>query len=256
MAPLTAHLVIGERVFDQLPRFGRPDYGAFLLGCVLVDVNSFADIDRRTTHFAENQATDGPYAVDRSCANFLDHLDSVLVCTWDRLANEERAFVAGYLCHLAADEEWKLFTLDLMHRMGVLTSKDLLIPAGVIMTAFDVLSSELYVDFSSVASALRDAPVPDVFIHVPREAFQAMWDIARGHLTGRCSTESYLAMLPRLGVPDAEMQAKRQEFQTCWEGAVEFIHKHHGDIQSNIQAMVMRSLQTMPHLWERCPMVR
>jgi hypothetical protein len=31
MAPLTTHLVIGERVFAHLPRLDPSDYGAFLL---------------------------------------------------------------------------------------------------------------------------------------------------------------------------------------------------------------------------------
>ena len=39
MAPLTTHVVIGERVFGPSRQFDRADYGAFLLGCVLVDVN-------------------------------------------------------------------------------------------------------------------------------------------------------------------------------------------------------------------------
>ena len=256
MAPLTTHLVIGERVFARLPQFDRVDYGAFLLGCVLVDANGFADIDRRTTHFAEQRATHGPNAVHRSCANFLEHLDEVLVHQWDELASAERAVVGGYLCHLAADEEWKLFTLDLQRRQGILTTNDLPVPAGVIMTAFDVLSSELYIDFSCVASALRDASVPDVFTHVPHDVFRAMWDFVRGHLTHRSSTESYLAMLRRLGVPDAEIEAERRALQTYWKDAVDFIHKYHGGIHSHIQAMVQRSLRTMPRLWKRFPVHR
>ena len=51
MAPLVTHLVIGERVFAQSPQFDSADYGPFLLGCVLVDVNNFSGMDRRRTHF-------------------------------------------------------------------------------------------------------------------------------------------------------------------------------------------------------------
>ena len=251
MAPLTTHLVIGERVFARLPELGDADYGTFLLGCVLVDASGFTDIDRRTTHFAEHRAVGGPYAVDRSCANFLEQLDELLVRRWDELSSAERAFVAGYLCHLAADEEWKRVTLGSLRSMGILAPKDLPIPAGTIMTAFDVLSSEMYVDFSSVASALRDASVPNVFTHVPRDAFQAMWDVARGRLIDRSSTESHLAMLRRLRVTDTEIEAERRELQTYWEDALKFIHKYLGGIHSRVLAMVQRSLQTMPRLWER-----
>ena len=256
MAPLTTHLVIGERVFAQLPQVEKADYGAFLLGCVLVDANGFTDIKRRTTHFSRHRVTDGPHAVNRSCANFLDQLDDLLVRGWGTLAHEERAFVAGYLCHLAADEEWKRFTQDLLRAMGILAPEDLSIPGSAIMRAFDVLSSELYIDFSCVASALRDASVPDVFTHVPHDVFRAMWDVVRGHLTHRSSTESYLAMLRRLGVPDAEIEAERRALQTYWKDAVDFIHKYHGGIHSHIQAMVQRSLRTMPRLWKRFPVHR
>ena len=251
MAPLTTHLVIGERVFAEVPQMDGADYGAFLLGCVLVDANGFTDIKRRTTHFSKHRATDGPHAVNRSCANFLDQLDDLLARSWSTLAREERSFVAGYLCHLAADEEWKWLTQELLRAMGVLLPRDLPVPGSAIMTAFDVLSSELFVDFSSVAAALGDATVPDVFTHVPHDAFQATWDIVKEHLTHRSSIRSFLAMLRRLGVPDAEVQARGRTIESYWDDAVELVERSHGGVEQQIRAMVTRSLQTIPRLFER-----
>jgi hypothetical protein len=49
MAPLITHLVVGERVFAQLRQFDSAAYGPFLLGCILVDVHGFSNIDRRVT---------------------------------------------------------------------------------------------------------------------------------------------------------------------------------------------------------------
>ena len=105
MASFVTHMVIGEQVFAELPGFDPADYGAFLLGCVLVDVHAFYDVDQRTTHFAERFDERGVDAFNRSCSNFLTQLDSLLVRPWRKLTSAERAFIAGYLCHLAADEE-------------------------------------------------------------------------------------------------------------------------------------------------------
>lgn len=105
MAPLTTHLIIGERVFGKLPQFEEADCGTFLLGCVVPDVHFFGDVDRRTTHFAERLHAEGAYAFYVSCANFLSQLDDLLNLPWDRLTTAEQAFVAGHLCHLAADED-------------------------------------------------------------------------------------------------------------------------------------------------------
>ena len=119
MAPVTTHLVIGERVFPQLLQLEPADFGAFLLGCVMVDVHAFSSIDRRTTHFADRFDKHGAYAFDRSCTNFVDQLDDLLVRSWDELTCTEQAFVAGNLCHLAADENWKQFVWDVLHDLGI-----------------------------------------------------------------------------------------------------------------------------------------
>jgi len=66
MASLITHLVVGERVFAQLRQFGEKEYGAFLLGCVLVDVHGFSDVDRRVTHFVGRLEDDGVDACVKS----------------------------------------------------------------------------------------------------------------------------------------------------------------------------------------------
>ena len=256
MAPLTTHLVIGERVFAQLPQFEEADYGTFLLGCVVPDVHFFGDVDRRTTHFAERLQDEGVDAFHRSCANFLGQLDDLLIRPWDRLTSAEQAFVAGHLCHLAADEDWKLVDWNMLHTQGLLIWTDLPVPAGVIVTAFDVLSSEFYSDFPSVASALSEVSVPDVLAHVSRSVFQAMWDIAQVHVLNGSTFASNLETLARLGLTTAELQAERHELEAHWERATEVIQEYLGGIHSRIEAMVTRSLQTMPRLWERFPVDR
>ena len=249
MAPLTTHLVIGERVFAQLSQLDPVDYGGFLLGNVLVDVHVFGDVERRTTHFAERLAGDGPLAFHRSCANFLSQLDGLLARPWDALTSAERAFVAGYLCHLAADEDWKQFDWDTLHTQGIYLWTDLPVPGDVILTAFDVLSSELYVDFPSVASALRDVAVPDLWTHVPYGIFQAMWETFQAHFLDHSTLESYFETERRLGKTGAEVEELRHQHEVYWEDAVQLIQTTFGGIQSRVQAMVQHSLKTMPRLW-------
>ena len=115
MPPFTTHLVIGERVFPQLSQFEQEDYGGFLLGCGLVDVHGFSSIDRRTAHFADRLDKESAFALNRSCKNFMDQLDGLLIRPWEELTSTEQAFVTGCLCHLAADLE---SVLEIHRRLG------------------------------------------------------------------------------------------------------------------------------------------
>ncbi len=256
MAPFITHLVMGERVFAQLPRFDPAVYGDFLLGCALVDVHAFSNIPRRVTHFAERLAGDGPLAFHKSCANFLSQLDELLVRPWNELTSAEQAFIAGYLCHLAADEDWKQFDQYLLHTLGIFWKGNLSppgvelmpAPANVVLTVFEVSSTELYVDFSAIASALDDVSVPDVLTHVSHSTFQATWDIAKAHVFNGGTLESYLDMLKRLGKNNAEIQTERLEHERYWQNAVETIHDYFGNVQQRVQDMVQYSLKKMPLL--------
>jgi hypothetical protein len=180
MAPLTTHLVIGERVYSQVELLEAcpSSYGAFLLGCLLPDMNAFSEIDRRETHLVGRPLEDGLAAFTKSCTRFLERRGSLLQRPWADLSDEERAFVAGYLCHLAADEAWKAFGWRLLRRLGIQSLANLRapmgVPMGVITTASSVLSAELYLDFPAVTAALRGVGVPDVFTHIPYVALARM----------------------------------------------------------------------------------
>jgi hypothetical protein len=247
MAPLVTHLVIGERVFTQLPQFGSADYGAFLLGCLLVDVNGFSDIDRRLTHFAGRLSEDGEGPLEKSCIRFLKQLDALLVRPYGRLENPQRAFVAGYLCHLAADEAWKAFGWNLMRRLGITSLAALPVPAEAITTVCSVLSAGMLVDFPSVTSALTDVQVPDVFTHVPHAAFQRMWSIVREHVLDGGTLESYFALLRRNGLSSAEVRAARHQHALHWDNAIDLL-RDIGGIEPIIWAADHRSVETLPLL--------
>jgi hypothetical protein len=248
MAPLVTHLVVGERTFAQLQQLDNEDYGPFLLGCVLVDVHGFSSIDRRETHFVGRLEEDGADAFNKSCANFLNQLDGLLLRPWSQLASAERAFVTGYLCHLAADEDWKRFGWNILQRLGISSLAQVPVPGDVVMTAFDVLSSQMYVDFTTIASALKDAVIPNVLAHVPHDAFQAMWDIAKEHVMTGDTPESYFEMLKREGKTAAEIREVIRQHDVYWEDALALIHDL-GGVEPRIQASVRRSLEVIPHLW-------
>ena len=252
MAPLITHLVIGERVFAQIQHFDPTPavYGAFLLGCVLVDVNNLSNIDRRQTHFVGRWDEGGEDVFGKSCANFLSQLNTLLSRPWDDLAGTEQAFVAGYLCHLAADEFWREFGWSLAQKLGIASLTDLPVPGEVIMTAVNVLSREMFVGFSSVASALNNASIPTVLTHVPHDDFQRMWDIIQAHQSESGAIELYFKVLEHKGKTSSEIQSVRQQHDAYWEKAVAFI-RDAGGIESYVQPAIERAAYVVSQLWTK-----
>ncbi len=248
MASLVTHLVIGERVLARLPQFNAMDYGPFLLGCLLADVNNFANIDRRRTHFAGSLAQDGVAAFTTMCTGFLRRRDDLLSRPWNELDGTGQAFVSGYLCHLAADEESKRLSWNLLLTLGIKSVADLPVPGGVIMTAFSVLSSELFVNWPAIATALSDASVPDVMTHVPHEAFQAMWDIVREPVMNGHTSEHFFELLKRQGKSSADLQVVRERHETYLDEATALI-RDMGGVEPFIQTAVEHSLEMIPRLW-------
>jgi hypothetical protein len=250
MAPLITHLVVGERVFAQLQQFDSTAYGPFLLGCVLVDVNGFSDIDRRTTHFVGRLHEDGEDAFRKSCTNFLAQLDALLVRPWRELTQEEQAFVAGYLCHLAVDEAWKQSGYEMMQRLGIASMADLPVPGRILLLAFAALTKELHGDFSTIASALENASIPHALVHVPLDDFRAMWEISREWMMNGCPHELRIEMLRRMGRTNAQIEAAHHEHEMHWDAAVAFARES-GEVEHIVNRGVQRSLEVLPRLWAR-----
>jgi hypothetical protein len=248
MAPLVTHLVVGERVFTQLQRLDDGSYGSFLLGCLLVDVNHFGDVDRRRMHFIGGLEKDGADALNEGCANFLSRLDGLLLRPWRALTGKEQAFVAGYLCHLAADEVWKWLSWHMLRALGIRSLAELPVPGEVVMTVFSVLSSEMFLDFAAVVSALKDVSVPNVLAHVSHDVLRQMWGVVKGPMLNGRTRESYFEMLRRKGKTRAEIEAARHQHDVHWDDAVALIHDI-GGVEPGVQAGVRRSLETVPLLW-------
>lgn len=65
-----------------------------------------------------------------------------------------------------------------------------------------------------------------------------------------CSTlESYFETERRLGKTSVEIKEMRRQHEVYWEDAESLIRTTFGGLQSRIQAMAQRSLETMPRLW-------
>jgi len=248
MASLVTHLVIGERVFAQLPQLDAANYAPFLLGCLLVDVNNLPGIDRRRTHFAGTLTEDGPAAFTTMCTGFLRQCDDILLRPWNELDGNGQAFVAGYLCHLAADEEWKRLAWSTLSSRGIESVAELPVPGGVLMTAFSVMSNKTFINHPAIVMALSAATVPDVLTHVPHAAFQAMWNLIQAHVINGHTPESFFELLQREGRPNAEVQVIRERHARYWDEALALI-RDMGGIELYVQRAAQHSLEVIPRLW-------
>jgi hypothetical protein len=249
MAPIVMHAVIGERVYAQIePLAQTRAVGSFLLGCMLADVNTFCDLDRRQTHFAGRPNEDGEDAFYKGSATFISQLDALLRYPWVNLPPGEQAFVAGYLCHLAADEAWKSVAWRALWAMGITSADQLPVPGGVFLTAYSILSTKLYLDAAAVAGALRQTAVPDVLTHVPHEALARMWRIVKPCAVADFSADCYLSMLEQQGRTAAEVADRRRQHERYMQDAIALIQESF-DVGTMIQATVNRSLQVVPRLW-------
>jgi hypothetical protein len=252
MAASITHLVVGERVFKQIAHLDPTQaiYGSFLAGCILVDVHAFHAIDRDQTHFSGRFDEPGKDAFNKSCANFLRELDNLLHRPWDRLDQTEQAFVAGYLCHLAADELWKELGQQLFRKLNITHWTDFPVPPDVSLTVFGFLSRQMLIDPASAFTALQAASIPDVFRHVPQETFCRQWNVIREYVLDGATIESYGKMLEYAGRSNDQIQQAKQQHIAYWKNAIE-LYQSLGGVQPFIQDATARSLAIIPQLWLR-----
>ena len=252
VAALITHLVVGERVFARVERseWTLDSYGEFLLGCVLPDESSFSEgIGRRRTHFASGLHSHSEETFRGTCTNFTSRLDTVLVHPWPELGAGERAFVAGYLCHLAADEVWRELCWGALQMLRIGSWTGLSVPGDVILTASSVLSNALFTDCDEVVTALRESTIPHALSHVPHSDFERMWHIVREHLLDGGTVRSYLRWLERQGRPQAQVRAIRQQHTEYWDGAMAFV-EHAGGMAAYVDEAIGRAVSVLPELWE------
>ncbi len=250
MATLIAHLVIGERLSATLRRLRASStvYGAFLLGCVLVDANNTSDLERHQTHLVKLSDQEVGGATTGSCATFLKLRDALLLRRWSTLTEPEQAFVAGYLCHLAADEAWLEVSQGLLEGLGLEAWDDLPIPAEVMVVTFNALSQGLFHDFPAIASALEGAAIPGILTHVSQGTFQRMWDVARAYVLDGGGLDSYLGLLEGQGRPNADVETVREQSDRYGGEATALIQAA-GGIERFTRPAIERAMHVVPQLW-------
>ncbi|MCP4404348.1 MAG: zinc dependent phospholipase C family protein [bacterium] len=260
MAPLNMHVVVGERVFPQIPALAAHSelYGPFLLGCIVVDINGFCpsphSLPYSHTHFVERVDAIGPLARAKSCENFLTQLPSLVARPFPLLSDVESAFLAGYLCHLAVDEEWKHHDWHLIHERGINVWKELPVPGGVLLTAFAAVSQDVYQDFSAVRAALQHVTIPDVLTHIPHGELEAMWDLVKEFSMSTNIAESFYQVSQAQGMSADDAATLRKEHEQYWDEAMVVIEEYLGHPQTRLPRMTRRAVEVLPQLFQQlCP---
>jgi hypothetical protein len=100
MASPFVHLAVADAVAPRADIHGD-DFAPFLFGSVAPDVDKIGLCSRETSHF---------WSFSEDVSGALKLLRAYPQLAARRLAAPERAFIAGYLCHLVTDEQW-MFTI-------------------------------------------------------------------------------------------------------------------------------------------------
>ncbi len=247
MPPLLTHLVVGERTLPHLEQIRSEDHGTFLLGCLLADTNSFTEISRRTTHLVGRLEEDGARAYTESCPRFLAQQATLLRQPWSRLDAAGRAFAAGYLCHLAADERWKALGARIQAQLNITTMADLPIPGDVLLTAFSVLSYPLFEDLPAILMALDEAHIPEVFTHVQIDEFERAWWVMKPALPLGSSPELFYTMLERCGTSKERLREVREQHARHWDEALAFSRTF--EPETFVTEAIDHALEVLPDLF-------
>ncbi len=250
MVASVTHLVIGEQVLRGIDFFpAKPEIDcAFLAGCILVDIHAFQPVDRRITHFVGRIEEDGEEAFQKSCSVFLSRLDTLLKAPWDKLSQPKRAFVSGYLCHLAVDECWKKLGWQLFQTLGISDWRDFPVPGDVSLTAFDFLAGKGSLDFETACRRLEVIQPIDVFTHIPAELFIRQWEIIQFYVLSGARPEEQVRMLKLAGKPEDEIRASERRHIETFNKAIEW-YKKYSLVKPFIHESVQHSSKMLTRLW-------
>lgn len=210
MPPFFTHLVIAERIFPTLSMLPAEVFGDFLFGCLAPDVDKFVDgMDQATTHFVPKDPSER-YMEARSLY-FIEHHSELLRRPYLHLNVHERAFVLGYLCHLASDEGWSRHMLAFRHRV---TS-----PLRALLTALDEIAQGELADLEGDLAALARAEAPDVLTFVSTSNLQRMQAIVWPFLRAGGGVEAFLEMARRSDVSGGRVLELQHEMMTTLDRA-------------------------------------
>jgi hypothetical protein len=199
VAAFLTHLVVGERVFAAEDG-GDPaaeGYGLFLFGCLAPDVDKLCDgLDQGVTHFvAKGEEPDWMWQRSR---RFLNHQVDFLRAPFHELEMEERAFVRGYLCHVATDEITGRLAQRLRSQLAATGTP--LPDVNALLTVMDPRCWALAVDPGELVAALATTSIPaDSFPFLSGRCLSALHEIVLPQVQQGGGPIPYLSMVRRQG---------------------------------------------------------
>jgi hypothetical protein len=199
MAPFLTHLAVGEQVWDQLGEQAPPldCYGTFLFGCLAPDVDKVCEgLGQNTTHFVGKE--ESRFYMWQRTERFLKHQTDFVRAPFPALGSQEQAFVMGYVCHVATDEQTARLAATLMEETAA--SGRILPNVDAVLTAIDPHYWAMARAPDKILGALENAEIPgNTLVFAPEECLQAMYLIILPQVKEEGGLESYMKMLRRQG---------------------------------------------------------
>jgi len=197
MAPFLTHLAIGERVWSRLGEQSSPldTYGTFLFGCLAPDVDKVCQgLGQHTTHFVGKE--ESPTYMWQRTERFLKQQTDFLRAPFHVLNSPERAFVMGYVCHVATDESTARIAFTLRDEA---TASGRSVPSvDAMLTAMDPHYWAMARAPERIVAALEHAQIPSgTLTFAPVECLQVMYRIILPQVKDGGGLEAYLGMLRR-----------------------------------------------------------
>ena len=98
---IPTHIKLALDVYPTLGRFLDPHLlGPFLLGATSPDIRAITKTQRSDTHFASLESKN----ITEGVKNLLDTYPELT--NSNKVSHATKAFIAGYICHLIADQTW------------------------------------------------------------------------------------------------------------------------------------------------------
>jgi hypothetical protein len=216
LAPYITHLVVAEQVYAWL--WDRDDYlGEFLYGSIAPDVSAESDVlTRRHTHFVGPYREEGEAIFRQSTATFLARYQAFTARPPRMWSDGERAFLEGYLCHLAADEVWRFLLISLWEanreRFAEVGEGPLLSLLQAATTEFDGRAARRLANPGRVLEALQDSAGIDLLSFLDPEQGGDFKRRVCDYLAAGGGIEAFLKLARGAGESEAWLQRRRRQF--------------------------------------------
>jgi len=239
------HAVVGEYVRRELfPLLSVENRGSFYGGCILIDVHAFNNIDRRNTHFVGTIEEDGQNTYLQSCNKFIKDYRELISSPWENIVSYGKYFMAGYLCHLAADETWRKWGLQIYKELGLNSWSEFPVLGDYGLATFDFLSNQLFANKKEFIKEIDSLVIPNIFNHIPYSYFQKQWYVCKDYIYSDGSIEPYVNALERAGKTAKEIETIKSKCIENWGRSIEF-YRRMGGAKNYILNSMTRSIEVL-----------